>query len=86
MREYPGELLEDHLRLSALVQELVERYKNRLVIHVIDPQSALGFYKSLRYWVRKYPTFMIEGEEKITGWDQDRLEQAIQARLYDSLF
>jgi hypothetical protein len=81
MREYPGELIEDHVRLSSIVQELVSRFKNRIVIHVIDPQSALGFYKSLRYWVREYPTFMIDGEQKITGWDQERLEQAIQTRL-----
>ena len=81
MKEYPGELIEDHMRLSALVSELIDRYKNQLVIYIIDPQSAVGFYKSLRYWVRKYPTFLVAGEEKISGWDQVKLEQAIQARL-----
>lgn len=81
MREYPSNLIEDHIRLSSLVVELVNRYKNRIIIHVIDPQSAIGLFKSLRYWVREYPTFIIEGEEKITGWDQAMLEQAIKTRL-----
>jgi hypothetical protein len=81
MREYPSDLIEDHIRLSSLVEELLMRYRNRILIHVIDPQSALGFYKSLRYWVREYPSFIIEGEQKITGWDQAMLEQAIQSRL-----
>jgi hypothetical protein len=81
MREYPSDLIEDHIRLSSIVVELVNRYRNRIIIHVIDPQSALGFYKSLRYWVREYPTFLVAGEEKISGWDQVKLEQAIQTRL-----
>ncbi|MCJ7661386.1 MAG: hypothetical protein MUO67_19725 [Anaerolineales bacterium] len=81
MREYPSDLLEDHIRLSALVVELVKRYNNRIMIYVIDPQSAVGFYKSLRYWVRKYPTFIIDGQEKVTGWDQARLEKTLQTRL-----
>jgi hypothetical protein len=81
MREYPSDLIEDHIRLSSIVVELVNRYRNRIIIHVIDPQSALGFYKSLRYWVREYPTFLVAGEEKISGWDQVKLEQVIQTRL-----
>lgn len=81
MREYPDDLIQDHYRLSALVVELVNRYQNRVLIHVIDPQSLLGMYKSLRYWVRKYPTFIIDGKEKIAGFNQDALEQALSARL-----
>jgi hypothetical protein len=41
---------------------------------VIDAQSILGFYKSLRHWVRKYPTFIVEGQETYTGWDKKQLE------------
>ena len=81
MREFPDDLLEDHTRLSALVVELVKRYKNRIIIQVIDPQSAMGLYKSLRYWVRKYPTFIIDGREKVTGWDQEKLDKALQTHL-----
>jgi hypothetical protein len=74
-------LLEDHLRLSELVVELVSRLEERIRIQVIDPQSFLGFVKSLRYWVRRYPTFIVDGQVKISGFDKEKLEQALQDRL-----
>jgi len=73
--------VEDHIRLSSLVVELVERYKNRITIYIIDPQSLLGFYKSLRHWVRKYPTFIVDGHEKITGWNLSALSSALESRF-----
>lgn len=81
MREYPDHLLEDHYRLSALVVELVNRFKGQITVHIFDPQSLPGFIKSLRFWVRKYPTFIIDGEQKIVGWDQAALEHALQSRI-----
>ena len=68
--EYPDDLLEDHYQLSALVVELVNQYKDQIIIHVIAPQSLQGFFKSLRYWVRKYPTFIVNGQVAIAGWDR----------------
>ena len=79
LSEYPQEMLDDHYRLSALVVELVDRYKEELTIQVIDPQSLLGIFKSLRYWVRKYPTFIIDGREIIVGWNRAALERALEA-------
>ena len=83
LNDYPQDLLEDHYRLSALVVELVNRFKDGIVIHVIDPQSLLGIFKSLRYWVRKYPTFIIDGQEKITGWDRAALDRALNSHFVD---
>lgn len=79
--EYPADLLEDSDKLSAMVVELAHKYQNNIEIKVIDPQSPLGVYKSLRYWVRKYPTFIIDGKEVITGINQTALEHALQACL-----
>jgi hypothetical protein len=81
LREYPEGLLEDYIRLSELVVELVSSLEERIHIQVIDPQSFLGFVKSLRYWVRKYPTFVVDGQVKISGFDKAKLEQALQERL-----
>ena len=71
--EYPAEMLAEHARLSAWIAEIVERFGDRVEIRLIDPQSGLGFLKSLRYWVRRYPSFIINGK-KLTGWDRERLE------------
>jgi hypothetical protein len=79
LNEYPDDLLEEHYRLSALVVELVNRFTDGIIIQVIDPQSVLGVFKSLRYRVRKYPTFIINGQEVIRGWDRQVLDSALEA-------
>jgi hypothetical protein len=74
MDEYPRDLKEEYLKLSDWIRELTRTYKDSLLIRLIDAQSILGFYKSLRHWVRKYPTFIVEGQKTYTGWDKERLE------------
>jgi hypothetical protein len=74
---YPPQILEEAGRLSAWLQELSAKCGKQLRIRVIDPQSPEGLYKSLRYWVRTYPTFIINGRKKYTGWDPEALEQLV---------
>jgi hypothetical protein len=81
MKEYPTDMLEEHIRLSDWVVELVQQYGPEVRIRVIDPQSGLGLWKSLRHRVRKYPTFIINGREKCSGWDKESLDAAIQAAM-----
>lgn len=78
--QYPPEFLEESHRLATWLEELSARYGPRLVIRLIDPQSLLGFFKSLRHWVRRYPTFIVNGREKYTGWDRKTLEAILQGQ------
>ena len=65
-----------------MIREIAaRRYGEAIEIRVIDPQSALGLWKSLRHWVRKYPTFIVNGREKYTGWDKDALEEILRRTL-----
>jgi len=75
--EYPLDLKEEYAKLFDWIQDLTRLYKHRLFIKLIDVQSPLGIYKSLRHWIRKYPTFIVEGQETYTGWDQGRLESLL---------
>jgi hypothetical protein len=77
MDEYPPDLKEEYLKLSDWIRELTRIYKDRLLIKLIDAQSILGIYKSFRHWVRKYPTFIVEGQETYAGWDKKRLERLL---------
>jgi nucleoside-diphosphate-sugar epimerase len=70
-------MLEDGRRISDWLQEVAGRYGEQLRIRVMDPQSPEGFYKSLRYWVRRYPTFIINRRTKYTGWDPEALERLL---------
>ena len=77
MDEYPLGLKEEYVKLSDWIRELTQLYKHRLFIKLIDVQSPLGIYKSLRHWIRKYPAFIVEGQETYTGWDKRQLESLL---------
>lgn len=73
------------MKLCDWIRELTLLYKDRLLIKLIDAQSILGFYKSLRHWVRKYPAFIVERKETYTGWDKSRLESLLVKYTKESL-
>ena len=77
LEEYPPEWQEDVRRLSDWVRELAGRYGERILIKVIDPQSPEGLLKSLRFRVRSYPTWIVDGKARIVGWDREGLAVAI---------
>lgn len=77
IEEYPSDLKEELKKLYQWIQELSRIYRHRLYIKLIDAHSFLGFYKSLRHWVRTYPTFIVEKKEVYSGWDKERLEKLI---------
>ena len=77
--EFPAEWQEDFRRLSALILDLAARYGDRILIRIWDPRSLQGMFKAIRYGVRRYPTFIVEGWKKIAGWDIAAIEQALLA-------
>ena len=81
IEQYPEDFKQDSARLANWLVDLAHRYGDQIHIRVIDPQSPEGFLKSVRYWVRRYPTFIVDGHEKVTGWDQAVLDAVLQARL-----
>ncbi len=84
-KEYPPDLVEEYSRLLGWLQELRQLYQHRLLIRMIDVQSPLGIYKSFRHWIRKYPTFIVEGKDTYTGWDKERLEALLDKHIDASL-
>ncbi len=77
--EIPADLRSDFQRLSGLLLDLSARGGDRLQIRIYDPWSLPGLVKALRYGVRKYPSFIVQGKEKITGWEIEKLEEALRA-------
>ncbi len=75
--EYPLEWQEEWLRLTEWVYDLAERYGDQIAIKVIDPQSPEGLLKSLRYRVRRYPTWVVDGKSRVVGWDREALDAAL---------
>ena len=74
---YPPDVMADWQRLSAKVLALSKRYKDQLLIKIIDVQSPRGLWLALRRGVRRYPAFILAGE-KYQGWTA---EAELMARL-----
>jgi len=85
MDEYPLDLKEEFAKLSDWIRELSRLYKHRLLINLIDAQSLWGIFKSLRYRIRSYPTFIVEGKETYAGWDKNQLEALLDKYIKTSL-
>jgi len=85
VNEFPPDLREEFVKLSEWMKELTRLYKHRLFIKLIDVQSFLGIYKSLRHGIRRYPTFIIEGKEVYSGWDKSQLEGLLDKYIQKSL-
>jgi hypothetical protein len=81
VESFPKEFLEDYQKLSDSILGLVQRYQGRVLVRVIDPASALGLWKSLRYRVSKYPTWIVAGQDKVVGLDAGALDRSVQAHL-----
>ena len=78
LEEYPEEWQDEFRRLTAWVYDLADRYGERILVKVIDPQSPEGLFKSLRHRVRHYPTWIVNGKKRVVGWDRQALEAALE--------
>jgi hypothetical protein len=85
INEYPPDLKEEYSKLCQWIKELSRLYKHRLCIKLIDVQSFIGIYKSLRHGIRRYPTFIVEGKEIYTGWDKNQLEGLLDKYIKNAL-
>lgn len=79
--EYPPDWQEEFKRLSSTIFDLADRFQNEVQIRIWDPRSLQGLLKSIRYGVRRYPTFIVNRRRKVTGWETNVLEQQIRAAM-----
>lgn len=71
INEYPEDLKAEYLRLSEWIRNTRKTYGQRVVVRLVDPQSLGGMWKVVRHRVRRFPTFFVDGGEKIVGWEGD---------------
>lgn len=71
INQYPEDVKAEFLRLSEWIRAARKRHGARILIRLVDPQSVGGMWKALRHRVRRYPTFFVDGAERIVGWEGD---------------
>ena len=79
--EHPEDVKEDYLHLCSWINEIAQKYKEKIRIEVIDPRTLRGLYKSIRYWTHTYPTFIVNRREKYTDGDKSQLNLILQNYL-----
>ena len=78
----PEDLMRQYQQISDWVLHMVETYGNRLQFKVIDAASLEGWFKSLRYRVRRYPAVIVDGRTKFFGPDLDRAADLIRQSIH----
>jgi len=77
----PPEMMQEYQSLSDWIRNTVKRYSGRVTFRVVDAASVEGVWKTLRYGVRKYPAFVIEGKDKLTGTNFAQVKARINQHL-----
>jgi len=81
LSDYPQDLQHEFLRLSDVIRELRRLYQHRIRIELINAQSPLGIYKTLRHRIRQYPAFIIEKKDVCIGWDWQKLSDIVDMHI-----
>jgi hypothetical protein len=79
----PADLQAEYAAISDWALRAFDRYGNRLTVKVIDAASIEGLYKAVRHRARRFPSFIIDGQERIIGFDRERLDTMLADRLED---
>jgi len=77
----PPDLAQDYQALSDWVYALFRQHCDRVVVKVIDAASLEGFFKTLRYGVRKYPAVIVGGKARFMGAAFQEASQEVASRL-----
>jgi hypothetical protein len=77
----PPDLQLEYDALAGWAHDLMERHGRAVRVKLVDAASIEGFWKSLRYRLRRYPAVIIEGTEKHVGVDLGPVDAALRDRL-----
>ncbi len=80
--QLPPDLLAEYGAISEWVADAVAAYgSERLTFNLVDAASIEGVFKSLRFRARRFPAFVIDGKERVIGFDRARLDSELEKRL-----
>ena len=71
----PADLAQEYQNISDWVREVFRIHCDQVVVKVIDSASIEGFFKTLRYGLRRYPAVVIDGKAR---FGKDALAEASQ--------
>ena len=77
----PDDLAQDYQQVSDFVREIFRRHCDQILVKVIDVASVEGFWKTMRYGVRRYPAVIIGGQKRFSGKQFAEAEEEISREV-----
>jgi hypothetical protein len=77
----PDDLQAEYSAIAAWVEQAQARYGSNVRFSVVDAASVEGLIKSLRHRTRRFPAFILNGEERIVGFHPEQLDAALERHL-----
>src|SRR5574337_1099366 len=77
----PDDLKQQYQQISDWVRAMRAAHGRNVQFKVVDAASVEGWYKSVRYRVRRYPAVVVDGIEKYVGTDFGQATALIERRL-----
>ncbi len=78
---FPDDLREEYMKIADMAARLQRKYGPWLRVTLVDAASVEGFLKSLRYRVRHFPAFVVNGRDKVIGLEEERVAELIDRCL-----
>jgi hypothetical protein len=77
----PADLQAEYEAISDWVADAHRRYGERLQVKLVDVASVEGVFKAVRHRARRFPAFIVDGQQRIVGFDRRQLDDALAQRL-----
>jgi hypothetical protein len=77
----PADLQAEFTAIADWVAEAHQRFGERLQFKIVDVASIEGVIEAIRHRTRRFPAFIVDGRERIVGFDPKQLNDALERRL-----
>ena len=78
----PADVAQEYQAVSDWVRKLFQVYCDQVIVKVIDAASIEGFWKTLRYGLRHYPSVMIGSKRISMGTNFSAAEEELNKLLH----
>lgn len=72
----PADLAADYQAVSDWVRDLFRQHCDQVLVKVVDAASLEGFFKTLRFGLRRYPAVVVGRRARFVGKVQETLSAA----------
>jgi hypothetical protein len=76
----PPDLQAEYAAIAEWVASAHARFGEQLRVDVVDVASLEGVVKAIRHRARRFPAFIVDGRERIVGFDPERLNAILERR------